>query len=133
VRLQALGATFIRREVRIEPVSVVKAAVFAIRPIGPFNADDFEIVVRPVIYHVHVDNLSEADGVSFLCPKCFPGHSVICWFTGKVPDDAKPSPGRWNPSGTSIDNLTFVGPGAASVELLGGCLWHGAVVNGDAT
>jgi hypothetical protein len=83
---------------------------------------------------------AEADGIIFLCPKCFDTnngevgtHSVICWFTGKVPDDLSPKPGRWNPQGTSIDDLTFVGPGAVSVQLLGGCNWHGFVVNGSAS
>jgi hypothetical protein len=84
-------------------------------------------------------SLAEADGVMFLCPKCFAAnsgpvstHSVICWFTGKVPDDLSPKPGRWNPQGTGIDDLTFVGPGAVSVQLAGGCNWHGFVKDGGA-
>lgn len=84
-------------------------------------------------------SLAEADGIMFLCPKCFADntgkvgtHSVICWFVGKVPDDVSPKPGRWNPSGTGIDDLTFVPPGAVSVLLTAGCGWHGFVKNGDA-
>jgi hypothetical protein len=83
--------------------------------------------------------MEAADGVMFLCPKCFAAnggkagtHEIICWFAGRVGDDLDPSPGRWNPSGTGIDDLTFVGPGAVSVLLLGGCRWHGFVTNGSA-
>ena len=85
-----------------------------------------------------VDELAGADGIKFLCPKCFAEnggrvgtHSVICWFKGRVPDDLRPGPGRWNPSGTGIDDLTFVGPGAVSVLLTSGCNWHGFVRNGE--
>lgn len=85
-------------------------------------------------------DLSDADGVMFLCPKCFSEkgsnigvHSVICWFVGKVADDVDPKPGRWNPSGTGVDDLTFIGPGAVSVLLTAGCGWHGFVKDGDAT
>lgn len=85
-----------------------------------------------------------ADGVMFLCPKCFQEnlskkgdgslgtHSVICWFTG-VPREVSPGPGRWNPSGTSLDDLTFVPPGAVSVLLTSGCGWHGFIRAGAAT
>ena len=91
--------------------------------------------------HYAVDTLQEADGVQFLCPKCYaeigsrPGvHSVICWFVGRVTDDVSPGPGRWTPQGNSIADLTFVpSPGRSqSVALLAGCMWHGFVVNGDA-
>lgn len=82
---------------------------------------------------------AEADGVMFLCPKCYAAnggkvgtHSVICWFAGRVMDDLDPKPGRWNPQGTGLDDLTFVPPGAVSVQLLGGCGWHGFVRNGSA-
>lgn len=90
----------------------------------------------------YVDELKDADGIIFLCPKCFPDikksgcHSVICWFEGKVSDDVYPRPGRWTPAGTGLDDLTFV-PGAkfkaVSVALGGGCCgWHGFVKNGRA-
>lgn len=106
-----------------------------------------------------VDTLAGANGVIFQCPKCaerimaggtpikemldyhgvgrtyrgVPGaHYVICWFTGVDPK-RDPKPGRWNPQGTGLDDLTFVGPGSFSVQLLGGCNWHGFVRNGEAT
>jgi len=87
-----------------------------------------------------VDALADAHGVMFVCPKCMDSlgtrvgaHSVICWFVGRVPDDAEPGPGRWNPAGTGLHDLSFVGPGACSVLLTSGCCWHGYVRNGEAT
>jgi hypothetical protein len=82
--------------------------------------------------------LGDADGLLFLCPKCYAEnkgavgtHSVLCWFAGRVPDHLDPK-GRWNHSGTGLDDVTFVGPGAVSVLLTGGCGWHGFVRNGAA-
>lgn len=97
---------------------------------------------NPTVYTV-VESLAEAEGIQFLCPKCFilnkgnvGTHLVLCWFEGKVPDDETPGPGRWTPSGTGFHDLTFV-PGvkhhAVSVKLDSGCNWHGHVVNGDVT
>lgn len=125
MRLRTLEAQFIRREVR------------------PCADPDCSVVSSHTEHEVNivVDMIAEADGIEFLCPKCFAAngsdvgtHWVICWFEGKVPDDVSPKPGRWNPVGSSLDDLTFV-PGAKSnsVLLLGGCDWHGFVTNGDAT
>jgi hypothetical protein len=86
----------------------------------------------------------EAQGVSFLCPKCFlenggavGTHYVWCWFRNKgVPDEYTPKPGRWTPEGTWFDDLTFVPgepPMACSVKITSGCMWHGRVVLGDVT
>lgn len=90
----------------------------------------------------HVEELSSADGVMFLCPKCFKAnggpigtHMVMCWFIGRVPDDEVPGPGRWSPSqeSTGLDNLTLVA-GSSSIHLTGpGCGWHGYVRGGRAT
>ena len=87
------------------------------------------------ISYKHVDALSEADGVSFLCVGCYIKNNgrvgtdtTICWFKGKVPDTLDPKPGRWNPTGTGLDDLTFVGPGAFSVTH---AHWHGFVENGE--
>lgn len=96
---------------------------------------------RLVNLYAQASSLAEAHGLWFLCPKCFAEkdgprgvHSVLCWFVGKVPDEVDPKPGRWMPSGTGIDDLTFVGPSAASVFLSGpeGCGWHGYVKDGAA-
>lgn len=91
-------------------------------------------------FFAYVDSLQEADGILFICPKCFIDnnmdftgvHSVICWFEDKVPDELDPKPGRWNPVGNSYDDLTFVpGKKTQSIQLLGGCNWHGYMINGD--
>lgn len=99
------------------------------------------------VYETHEGPLADADGVIFQCPLCAQGkepreeggrrfvvgvHYVLCWFVGRVPDDVNPRPGRWNPSGTGLDDLTFVGPGAVSVLLTSGCGWHGHVEQGSA-
>lgn len=136
-----LEARFIRHEVRIEQKRFVKPAVFAAKPSGPYSDDDIEERLGPVEYLPIVETLTEADGVWFLCPKCFAAnggsvgtHSVICWFVGKVSDDVEPKPGRWTPTGTGLLDLTFV-PSAGrshSVLLTGGCTAHFFVTNGDA-
>jgi hypothetical protein len=91
--------------------------------------------------HQRCASLAQAQGVMFMCPKCFEAnrspvgtHWVLCWFAGRgVPDNRVPIPGRWHPHGTEIDDLTFVGPGAVSVLLTAGCRWHGFIRNGEAT
>jgi hypothetical protein len=96
------------------------------------------------VYHVFVEGIAEAQGVIFLCPKCFAKnngpmgtHSVICWSRSRgVPDEANPKPGRWTLDGTGLSDLTLNGdpPGNARSVLLtgGGCGWHGFVTNGEA-
>jgi hypothetical protein len=95
--------------------------------------------------------MAGAQGVMFQCPVCSQGkeavttqsgrqavmgaHYVICWFKGMVPDEMKPGPGRWDASGTGLDDLTL----NPSVNLdlpdnqPGSCKWHGWVQNGVAT
>ena len=140
-RLRDLGAVFLRRAVSHQTWSRVKPEIFAVKLSGPYADDEIEETSGPRETLYPVATLAEADGVEFLCPKCFAAnsgpvgtHTVICWFEGKVPDDAFPRPGRWNPQGTGLDDLTFV-PGAKSnsVLLTEGCMWHGFVTNGDAT
>ena len=128
MRLTDLDAQFLRYERR--PCFVGAPGCSAVTP-----HTDHE-------FHVYVDTLAEADGVMFLCPKCYAAnggargtHMVICWFEGKVADDVDPKPGRWNPTGTCLADLSFVpGRKSSSVLLLGeGCQWHGFVANGDAS
>jgi hypothetical protein len=83
-----------------------------------------------------VDSIALADGVWFVCPKCFlannrerPGvHGVLCW-DATVPPQISPGPGRWNLRGTGLTDLTLVG-GSNSIHLQGGCGWHGFIENG---
>lgn len=79
---------------------------------------------------------AEADGILFLCPKCFIAnngpvgtHSVLCW-RPHVPQTMSPKPGRWDFQGTSVEDLTLVA-GSSSVLLTGGCCAHFFVRNGE--
>lgn len=96
------------------------------------------IDLEPTFYRLghevwnRVPTLAEAQGVMFLCPKCFitnggrvGTHMVHCWFANHgVPDATDPKPGRWNPSGAGFEDLTFVGPGSTSVLITAGCMAH---------
>lgn len=135
MRLSELYAEFIRREVRIESRRFVKHDVFKARPNGPYTEDDVEERVGPCEYHHVVATLEEADGVQFLCPKCFAAnngpvgtHSVICW-RPRVPPDVLPNPGRWEFQGTGLGDLTLVA-GSSSILLTAGCKAHFFVRNG---
>lgn len=91
-----------------------------------------------------VATLAEAQGVEFLCPKCYHDepvgkvgtHMIICWSRSRgVADDVSPGPGRWKMEGTGLEDLTLNAEepnGARSVLLTGGCAWHGFVTNGVA-
>lgn len=128
MKLRELAARFLKREVEMRTWTRRKEDGTAEEVTGPREIYRF------------VNTLEEADGVQFLCPLCYEKnggsvgtHLVLCWFSGRVPEETKPGPGRWNPAGTGLDDLTFVPPGAVSVQLLGeGCGWHGHVANGEA-
>lgn len=90
-----------------------------------------------------VASKAEAHGVMFLCPKCYQAnngpvgtHMVICWSrSAGAPDDATPGPGRWRMDGAGLDDLTLNADppsNARSVQLDGGCGWHGYVTSGRA-
>lgn len=91
--------------------------------------------------HLHqVETLAEANGVMFLCPKCLtPGgvgtHMMICWSKERgAPEEATPAPGRWRLDGNSLADLTLNAepPSTArSVQIVGGCSWHGFVTGGE--
>lgn len=77
-----------------------------------------------------VDNITEADGMSYLCPVCFKNngnsskgvHSILSW-QPHVPEHMTPGPGRWNFVGTGYNDLSFVN-GSSSIALTGGCNAH---------
>lgn len=129
IPLSELAARFMRRETRDRtPAEVASSGLDA---------------TVQVVSYVRCDTLERAHGVWFLCPKCYHQnkgaegtHHVMCWFEGLVPDDANPGPGRWTPAGTGLADLTFI-PGertrATSVQLTGGCRWHGHIIGGCAT
>jgi hypothetical protein len=78
----------------------------------------------------------EADGVLFLCPKCFAEnggsqgtHSILCW-RPRVPQTVSPKPGRWEFQGAGVGDLTLVA-GSSSVLLTSGCHAHFFIRNGN--
>jgi hypothetical protein len=94
------------------------------------------------VYSVRVDTIEQANGIRFLCPKCFEAnkgkvgtHLIVCWSkTRGVPDHAKPGPGRWLLHGTGYHDLTLTGDGGSdSIALTAGCMWHQFIRNGQIT
>lgn len=91
---------------------------------------------------VPVSVLAQANSVSFVCPKCFTDgggtcrcvHRVRATFAGRgVPDhigshNKEDKPVRWNVSGTDMATLSLT----PSIQVEGGCVWHGFVTNGSA-
>ena len=85
---------------------------------------------------------AEAQGIWFLCPLCFQklGGSVGCHSVdvsfdgcGVLPQQGthnkEGKPVRWQVSGTGIHDLTT----KPSIQLEGGCNWHGWITNGEVT
>lgn len=84
----------------------------------------------------YVDDIKDADGIDFLCPKCFSAnngsigtHHCICW-NPSVPQTIHPIPGRWEMLGDSFENLSLRA-GSSSVQLNGGCNAHFFIENGE--
>lgn len=138
MRLTDLQPQFLRHEVRMETYQVVDGDPDTWRERGCPTHD----VTGPRMYMPMVDKIEEAQGVEFLCPKCFAAnggpvgtHIVVCWSRSRgVPDDASPGPGRWMLVGTSYEDLTLDGdpPGnARSVQLTAGCGAHFHVTAGE--
>lgn len=92
--------------------------------------------------YARVETLAEADGIWFLCPKCFAAnggpvgtHSVSVGFTGRCPpgsygQNLEGQDVRWQvAAGTSLDDLSLT----PSIQLLSEnptpafCAWHGFV------
>jgi hypothetical protein len=82
----------------------------------------------------YVENMTEADGIEFLCPVCFEKnagpigtHAIVCW-KPQVPAGVDPGPGRWPQTGSGYSDLTLT----PSVLLPGaGCGAHFYVTNGE--
>lgn len=75
--------------------------------------------------------VEQADGIMFLCPKCFKEnggpvgtHQVVCW-KPHVPQSTAPTPGRWTMTGTGFADLTL----HPSVNVTGD--WHGWIKAGQ--
>lgn len=143
MKLSDLKAHFLRYEERTETWKrVVDHAKWDATGRGDEGTEE---VTGTKQHMITVDSIDEAQGVIFLCPKCYSDnegsvgtHAVICWSRSRgVPEHAVPGPGRWKLVGTSLGDLTLDGDapgggGARSVLLSGpGCGWHGFVTNGD--
>lgn len=126
MRLSELEPQFVRREERIEQWTRRK------------DDGSNEEVTGPREYYVYVDTPQEADGITFMCPKCFDQnkgskgtHWVMCW-TPKISQDVTPKPGRWNLVGTNYEDLSLVA-GSSSVLITNGCLAHFLIQKGEIT
>lgn len=92
-----------------------------------------EDVTEPREHLIIVPTLAEAQGIFFLCPKCFQGHNCHISFADRgVPDNLGTHNNdgnsvRWTESGTGLADLTT----KPSIQLQGGCNWHGFITNGD--
>jgi hypothetical protein len=137
VRLTDLEPQFIRYESRVETWNVVDGNPETWRERGCPTKQ----VTGPREYRIFVDALAEAQGITFICPKCFAnaGHSNagvhLCevTFGGRgVPDvmgthNKAGAPTRWQVSGRSYSDLTT----SPSILLEGeGCGWHGFITDG---
>ena len=93
-------------------------------------------------HYEKTDQLVGADGIIFLCPKCFcingvatGTHRIVCW-APHVPQTTFPRPGRWNLVGSGYKDLTLVnGSSSVLVRRVPGepDHWHGYVRNGEVT
>jgi hypothetical protein len=103
--------------------------------LSELNPQFFKIVTKSE--YQDVDNIKDADGIMFLCPKCFETnkgtvgtHAIICW-QPHVSQDFTPRPGRWKFEGTGYNDLTLVA-GSSSILLDGeGCKAHFFVKSGN--
>lgn len=87
-----------------------------------------------------VPTIATAQGIQFKCPACLKitpdPHSIICWSESRgAPVDIRPLPGRWALQGTSLEDLTLNGEigRSRSIQLTGGCAWHGYITDGEVT
>lgn len=94
----------------------------------------------------HVESIDQAQGLMFLCPKCFLAnggpvrtHSVIVWSRSRgVPTRRRQGRGAGHSPalGFTISPSTAIRLATrARIDLSGtaGCQWHGFITNGEAT
>lgn len=106
--------------------------------VSPTNYTDADFEMREEMqqYLHEVDTLAEAQGITFLCPKCYGvnggcigTHEVQVTFRdrgvldhqGAHNTDGRPT--RWAVSGMGFDDIVI----QPSILLQGGCGWHGFV------
>jgi len=140
VRLRELDAKFIRYETRIATWTRVLGDPLVWKP-----GDPTEEVTGPQEWSIPVENLADAQGVFFQCPLCAEGkprssaavigaHYFGVTFAdrGVLPHQGchgtNGEPTRWQVTGTGLDDLTT----QPSIQIQGGCNWHGYITDGAA-
>lgn len=87
----------------------------------------------------HADSIN-SDGVRFLCPKCFienggavGTHCIVTWVPRIPVTPDLIGPGRWEMSGTGVDDVSFSAKPTSSIQLEGGCKAHFSITKGEIT
>jgi hypothetical protein len=75
--------------------------------------------------NLETDELAEAQGVQFTCPKCGE-HRIVVMFES-VPTNVWEMLGRWKVAGNSMHDITIL----PSIQVVNGCRWHGYVKHGE--
>lgn len=131
MKLAALEATFVDHRVGVADKSHGRHLPDGSVQWGGFPVD---------MLHQQAE-LTGADGVEFLCPKCFEEnggavgtHLVQVFFHGgdapeNLGKDSEGHTARWTANGTGLDDLTL----SPSIYVKTGCGWHGYVTNGETT
>lgn len=139
ISLLELEPRLIKVEIRQEEFERVREGA---NPLN-YSEKDIEKVTGPRIIHVRVEKIEEAQGVAFLCPKCFIDnggkvgtHGVIVGFrnrgapAGSLSVNSSGQDSRWDVEGTGLHDLTL---NPSILMSGGGCGWHGFVRNGRVT
>lgn len=132
MKLVELQPRFIRYESRIKTYEVVIGDPSKWQPGDPTRQ-----VTGPREYKIFVPTLLKAQGIVFLCPKCFVPQGVgthlveVSFAQRGLVDEVgthnnKGQPVRWEVSGNDYTDLTTT----PSVLIEGGCAWHGYITKG---
>lgn len=137
MRLTDLEPTFVRYEMQTDTWTRVLGDPKTHKP-----GDPTEEVTGPREHTILDVPFADAQGIQFLCPKCFLAndgtkgtHGIDVTFADRgVPDDmgahnSAGKPTRWTVTGDRFENLTTT----PSILIEGGCAWHGFITNGEIT
>lgn len=131
MRLTELEPTFVRYEMVLDTWTRVLGD-----PLAYKEGDPTETVTAPREHTILNVTFATAQGIMFLCPKCFTLHHGpvgthwcnVTFADRGVPDamgshNAEGKAVRWTVSGDSFETLVT----APSILLEGGCGWHGFI------
>jgi hypothetical protein len=135
VKLAELEPTFVRYELQVDTWTRVLGDPGTYK-----DGDPTEEVTGPREHTILDVPFAEAQGIEFLCPKCFlsnGGAGGTHWCNVTFSDrgvadqlgahNTAGKPTRWAVSGDRFENLTTT----PSILLEGGCGWHGFITNGE--